>query len=185
MTTTPAHAGAEPFLGQVVMYPYNFCPRGWTSAQGQLMSIAANTALFSLLGTTYGGNGTTTFALPDLQGRGIIGQGNGPGLTPRVLGEEGGTTSTTLMMTQMPIHTHQTLMKNSSQGANSTRALRNGFAVTDDDYQPGAPPTPAAYLNEAAAPMGLAGGGQPFSNQAPYLTLFPCIALSGIFPQRP
>lgn len=185
MAMTPqAHAGSQPFLGQVVVYPYNFCPRGWATAQGQLLAIQSNTALFSLLGTTYGGNGVTSFALPNLSGRGFFGQGQGPGLSSRVQGETGGAETRTLTTTQMPAHTHATRLRVSAQGGDSVQALRNGFAVSANAYQAGAPPTPAAYLNSAAPSLGTAGGNQPFASRAPYLTLTPCIAIQGIFPSR-
>src|SRR5690606_5156315 len=97
---------SEPFLGEIRMVGFNFAPRGWAFCQGQLLSIAQNSALFSLLGTMYGGNGTTTFALPDLRGRSPVGMGNGPGLTPITQGELAGTENVTLLSTQMPMHTH-------------------------------------------------------------------------------
>ena len=177
-------ASYQPFLGQVVVYPYNFCPRGWAAAQGQILAIQSNTALFALLGTTYGGNGTTTFALPDLRGRGFFDQGQGPGLSFRVQGEQGGAETRTLNNQQMPIHTHTTRLRVSAQGGDSVQALRNGFAVSANAYQAGAPPTPAAYLNAAAPSLGTAGGNQPFASRAPYLTLTPCVAIEGIFPSR-
>src|SRR5215211_5023310 len=98
---------SEPFIGQIMLVPYNFAPRGWAFCQGQIMSIAQNTALFSLLGTTYGGNGQTTFALPDLQGRFPNGAGQGPGLSSYTLGQVAGAESVTLTQQQMPLHTHQ------------------------------------------------------------------------------
>lgn len=184
-TTTPAHAGSQPFLGQIIFYPYNFCPRGWATTQGQILSIAQNTALFSLLGTTYGGNGQTTFALPNLSGRSVVGQGNGPGLTPRDLGEQGGAESQTLTINEMPSHTHTGLMTTISANGDTTVAIRNGFAGVANSYQPGAPPiTPPAILNSAATVVTTAGGSQPFAMRSPALALTPCIAIQGIYPSR-
>src|SRR5215831_4079907 len=100
---------SEPFLGEIRMFGGNFAPRGWALCQGQLLSIAQNTALFSILGTTYGGNGQTTFALPGLRGRYPMQQGQGPGLSPRSLGEQGGSQTVTLLTNQMPAHTHSHL----------------------------------------------------------------------------
>src|SRR5690349_13883210 len=97
---------SEPFIGEIIMFAGNFAPRGWAFCQGQILSIAQNTALFSILGTTYGGNGQTTFALPDFRGRVPVGQGQGPGLSSYVLGEVSGTESTTLLTTNMPVHNH-------------------------------------------------------------------------------
>ena len=101
-----AKAAIEPFIGEITAYPYNFCPRGWLPADGRLIPIAQNTALFSLLGTVYGGDGRVTFALPDLRGRTLIGVGQGPGLTNRILGEIAGTENETLTISQIPAHNH-------------------------------------------------------------------------------
>lgn len=184
-TATPALAGAEPFIGQVIFYPYNFCPRGWQSASGQILSIAQNTALFALLGTTYGGNGQTTFALPDLRGRAALGQGSGPGLTPRTIGEQSGTETHTLTIAEMPTHAHTALVTTVATNGDSTFPVRNSFAGAANSYAPGAPPiTPPAALNAAATTVTNTGGNQPFAKRSPTLTLTPCIALEGIFPSR-
>lgn len=171
---------AEPFIGQINIFPYNFAPRGWAFCQGQLLSIAQNTALFSLLGTTYGGNGQTTFALPDLRGRAALSQGSGPGLSPYVLGQVGGTETRTLNSTNLPAHSHPFQLLATEDDANSKNAL-NGFFCN----------TTANFYNTAndGTKMGLqntgnAGGNQPFPILRPYLGLNFCIALNGVFPSR-
>lgn len=180
----PAIAGADPFVGQILFYPYNFCPRSTVAAQGQILAISSNTALFSLLGTTYGGNGTTTFALPDLRGRGVVNQGQGPGLSDRLLGEVGGAESLTLLTTEMPSHTHVGSMRGYAQNADTDTPVGNSFSTAANGFSPNAAPTPASYLNAAAATVATAGGSQPIAFRSPYLTLTPCIALQGIFPAR-
>jgi microcystin-dependent protein len=178
---------AEPFLAQIATFPFNFAPRGWALCNGQLMSISQNTALFSLLGTTYGGNGTSNFALPNLQGSVPLGAGQGPGLSLYDLGESGGTTDITLLTSEMPIHTH--FVNATTDRGNSTSASGNvpatGAAGTPQKptvaklYSTNAPNT---QLNSPA--LSVAGGSQPHNNMQPYLTLNFCIALLGIFPSR-
>ncbi len=171
---------SEPFLGQIILVGFNFAPRGYAFCQGQILSIAQNTALFSLLGTTYGGNGTTTFALPDLRGRVPNGQGQGPGLSNYTLGEVGGAETVTLVSTQMPAHTH--LLNCYTEDGNQGNANGNVLAST------GAAPPPYSNVapNSLMAPASIAaaGGSQPHENRSPYLTLNYCIALQGIFPSR-
>lgn len=191
--SAPAMAQAEPFIGQMMLFAGNFCPRGWQPANGQLVSIAQNTALFSILGTTYGGNGQTTFALPDLRGRVPVSVGQGPGLSDYTLGEVAGTETTTLLTTQMPIHTHQatatTLIKIAAgQVADTNKPAGNTFANTGplNVYYTGAPT--ANYMdNDTAATavtVGVQGGSQPFSIMQPYLAMQWCVAVEGIFPSR-
>lgn len=172
---------SEPFLGEIRMTGWNFASRGWALCNGQLMSIAQNTALFSLLGTTYGGDGITTFALPNLQGRVPIHQGQGPGLTNRTMGEMGGTETVTLIQTQMPAHTHAV---NASQNANNTSP---SAAFPGNDSRG----TPANIYNSAPdgtvmnpAMISPSGGNQPHENMQPYLCVSFMIALEGIFPSR-
>lgn len=172
---------SEPFLGMIQIFPYNFAPRGWAFCAGQILPIAQNTALFALLGTTFGGNGQTTFALPDLRGRVPVGAGQGPGLSSYDLGQVGGTESVTLITNQLPSHNHTvTIAVNSSEGgANSPaggflgKADPGPYAATTDNSIMGAQP-----------PTGLTGGNQPVPILQPYLTLQYCIALEGIFPSR-
>ena len=172
---------SEPFLGMIQIFPYNFAPRGWAFCAGQILPIAQNTALFSLLGTTFGGNGQTTFALPDLRGRVPVGVGQGPGLSSYDLGEVSGTESVTLNTNQLPQHNHTvTILVNGSEGgANSPanaflgKADPGPYAATADNSHMGAQP-----------PTGLTGGNQPFPILQPFLALQYCISLEGIFPSR-
>jgi microcystin-dependent protein len=156
-----------------MLVPYNFPPRGWALCNGQILPIAQNTALFSLLGTTYGGNGQTTFALPDLRGRVALSSGQGPGLSNYLLGQVGGDESVTLNVNQIPTHAHS--IGGTNSGSTSSRPAGNVNAQG------------GAYSSTSDSPMqptGGAGGGQPHSNIQPYLCLNYCIALEGIFPSR-
>lgn len=189
----------EPFLAMIMLWPCNFAPRGWAFCAGQLLSIAQNTALFSLLGTTFGGNGQTTFALPDMQGRVPVGAGNGNGLSPYVLGQMGGTENTTLTTNQMPIHTHAititlNLQVNNTKAAESIptstyNVLAAPYDVSNDNPIAGYTNTaPNTTLNVGTTPASgtitPAGGSQPFSILQPYTSLYYCIALEGIYPSR-
>lgn len=170
---------SEPFLGEIRLFPYNFAPRTWAFCSGQLLSIAQNTALFSLLGTTYGGDGITTFALPDLRGRSALSSGQGPGLQNYVLGEVSGVETVTLISTEMPMHNHQVLVSSTDSTAkNPTGNIPGGTA--SPVY---AAPTTG---NNLMAPQTLtvSGGSQPHENRSPFLVLNYCIALNGIFPSR-
>lgn len=179
----------EPFLGQIMMVGFNFAPRGWAFCNGQLLAISQNTALFSLLGTTYGGDGRTTFALPDLRGRCAVGMGQGPGLSNYSQGEMGGQENVTLIQTQMPTHTH-TLGASSSVGAvsdpsgaviaNNQVTIERGKTVPASAFNPG--PANATMNPQAISP---AGGNQPHENRQPYIAMNYIIALEGIFPPRP
>lgn len=167
---------SEPFLGELMLVPYNFAPRGWAFCNGQILSIAQNTALFSLLGTTYGGNGQTTFALPDLRGRVAVSSGQGPGLSNVDLGQLSGTETVTLLTTQMPAHNHGIAAANG--GATASRPGGN-VPAGGGTY---ASASDGAVMN--AAMVQNAGGGQPHENRQPFLGLNYCIALEGIFPSR-
>jgi microcystin-dependent protein len=173
---------ADPFVAEIRIFPFNFAPRGWAFCNGQLLPISQNTALFSLLGTTYGGNGQSTFALPDLQGKAPMQPGQGPGLSLHDLGEIAGSETVTLLQSEMPAHAH-TLMASTQAGEDPspgpTEAL--GRSVGASLYQPTTTPFVPMSLN-AVAP---AGGSLPHNNMMPYLTLNFCIALQGIFPPRP
>jgi microcystin-dependent protein len=171
---------AEPFLGQINIFPYNFAPRGWAFCQGQLLSIAQNTALFALIGTTYGGNGQTTFALPDLRGRAALGAGQGPGLSMYDLGEVTGSESVTLTINTMAAHGHPFQLLASETDANSKSAINAFFCNTASNfYQTAQDGTKMGLQN-----TGLTGGSQPFSILQPYLCLNFCIATEGVFPSR-
>lgn len=187
---TPAHAQAEPYIAQMMVFGGNFCPRGWASASGQIVSIAQNTALFSLLGTTYGGDGQTTFALPNLQGRSAVAQGQGPGLSNYSLGELGGAETVTLLTTQMPAHTHATVVDSNimtSTQAPNTNNPNGGslatFPVGRNVYFNG-PGDQTGMAGRGTATIAATGGNQPHENRAPYLAMTWCIAIEGIFPPR-
>jgi microcystin-dependent protein len=163
----------EPFLAQLNIFSFNFPPRGWAQCNGQLLAINQNQALFSLLGTTYGGNGQTNFALPDLQGRVPLHVGNG-----FVQGQVAGEQNHTLTVSEMPQHTHQVM--GSSITANAATPQGNFFASNT-----GAKPyNPAANESMSAATVSSAGGSQPHNNMSPYAVTNICIALTGIFPSR-
>jgi microcystin-dependent protein len=169
---------SDPFLGEIRILPYNFPPQGWAFCNGQIMAIAQNTALFSLLGTTYGGNGQTTFALPDLRGRAPVSSGQGPGLAMYSLGETGGTEGVTLVQNQMPVHGHAVMANDGPASAD-----RPGGSVPARTATPAYAAAPDGTSMNAAM-IGSAGGSQPVSTLPPFLTLNFCIALQGIFPSR-
>ncbi|MBX7185194.1 MAG: tail fiber protein [Vicinamibacteria bacterium] len=170
---------SNPFLGEIRLFGGNFPPRGWAFCNGQLLSIAANSALYSLIGTIYGGDGMTTFGVPDLRGRVPVGQGQGPGLSARVVGQLSGSETVTLTAAQMPQHTHQPRAF-SSAGTQASPANGTWAATAPPPgYSSG---TPGAAMNAAA--IGSAGGGQPHDNMIPFLGLSFIIATEGIYPSR-
>ena len=177
----------QPFLGQIQPFGFGFPPRGWALCNGQILAIAQNTALFSLLGTTYGGNGTTTFALPNLQDQTVVGTGQGPALTERVLGERGGSSTVALLQSENAIHNH--FVEATTDRGNMTASTGNVLA-TGGAGTPQRPTTakhystnpPNTQLNPLA--LGVSGVGLPHNNMQPYLTLNFCIAMQGVFPQR-
>lgn len=174
---------AQPFLAEIIWFAGNFAPRGWAFCQGQILSIAQNTALFSLLGTTYGGNGQTTFALPDFRSRVAAGTGQGPGLPSMDLGEESGSPTVTLISTEMPAHTHVvTEGGNTTDGnPNATKSPANAYPGYSDSA-----PLYASASNANMAPIncGIAGGSQPHNNMQPYLGMNYIIAIAGVYPSR-
>lgn len=173
---------ADPFVAEIRIFPFNFAPRGWAWCDGQLLPLSQNTALFSLLGTTYGGNGSSNFALPNLQGRAPMHPGQGPGLSLHDLGETGGSETVTLLESEIPAHNHNIGVSPDIADLHRPTAARvparsqPGFAYTEQL----APLTTMAPESLAAA-----GGDQPHNNMQPYLTFYFCIALQGTFPQRP
>jgi microcystin-dependent protein len=176
---------ADPFVAEIRIFPFNFAPKGWAFCDGQILPISQNTALFSLLGTTYGGDGKSTFALPDLQGSVPMHPGQGPGLSLFDLGQIGGSESITLLISEIPAHTHgvgRALndVGNSTSPANAVWAQagagRGGAALYVDGS-----PTGKVNVNS----LSVTGGGLPHNNMQPYLTLNFCIALQGVFPPRP
>lgn len=183
----------EPFIGEIKLFGFYFAPKYHALCNGQTLSIASNTALFSLLGTTYGGNGQTTFQLPDLQGRMAVGQGNGAGLPSFFMGEKIGHVNTTMTTANMPAHSHTTSAVNMRIRSNSN----NGGENSPDGGFPGINNSQGIYAstagnNEFMAPAAVTvsgstdptGSGYPFSNVNPYLVMNFCIATSGIFPSR-
>ena len=173
-----------PFIGQIALFPFTFAPIGWARCDGQLLPIQQNTTLFALLGTFYGGNGTTNFGLPNLNGdqRAFMGQGQGPGLSQRVLGEEIGVGTVSLTTSEMPSHTHA--MTQYSGAANKFQTPNTGFALVDPLTNSFAPPGTNPVTNLSPSTLSVAGGGQAHNNYQPVLVLSYCIALQGIFPPR-
>lgn len=168
---------ADPFVAEIRIFPFNFAPKGWAWCDGQLLPLSQNTALFSLLGTTYGGNGKSNFALPDLQGRAPMHPGQGPGLSLHDLGETGGSETVSLLESEIPAHSHA--FRGSLDDDDSTLPANQAPGQLSIVYGPAASVTSMAP--EALAP---AGGDQPHNNLQPYLTFYFCIALQGVFPPR-
>jgi microcystin-dependent protein len=170
---------ADPFVAEIRIFPFNFAPKGWAWCDGQLMPLSQNTALFSLLGTTYGGDGKSNFALPDLQGRAPMHPGQGPGLSLHDLGETGGSETVTLLQSEIPAHSHslsvssQLGLENSPQSQN----LANGDGI--NLYAPA-----SSFVSMAPEMLAPSGGDQPHNNMQPYLTFYFCIALQGVYPPR-
>ncbi len=168
---------ADPYVGEIRLFAGNFAPNGWALCNGQVIAIADNDTLFTLLGTTYGGDGQTTFALPDLRGRAPLHQGAGPGLTPRALGQSGGSEQVTLGVPEMPAHSHA---QNATSAAAQPAAGPSGSvlaATAVNVYGSGTPTTAMA-----AGAIAAVGGGEPHDNMAPYVALNYIIALFGIYP---
>lgn len=177
----------EPLLGTIIMFAGNFAPRGWALCQGQLLAISSNTALFSILGTTYGGDGRTTFGLPDLRGRAPVQQGSGPGLSNRTLGQRGGVEQVTLSQAQLPVHSHAaTATQNVVAGAGDSNAPSGRIPaglVRETAYSSLAAD---AQLSAGSVDVTVqnAGSGQAVDTLSPYLAINFIIALQGIFPSR-
>ena len=174
---------SSPFVAEIRIFPFNFAPTGWAFCDGQILPISQNTALFALLGTVYGGDGKSTFALPDMQGNAPMQPGQGQGLSLRDLGEMSGVESITLLQSEIPVHTH-TIGTMTDPGnlqlPGPDRSLARSVNATA--YQSN---TSANLQMMAPQSLSLAGGGLPHNNMQPYLTLNFCIALQGIFPPRP
>jgi len=173
---------SDPFVAEIRIFGFNFAPKGWAFCDGQILPISQNTALFSLLGTTYGGNGLSTFALPNFQGCGGVHEGQGPGLSQRFLGETAGEQFVSLVNSEMPVHTHTA--NATSDAATLPGPKDNIWAQAVGDVS--AFPYYKATGSDLMAPFALtlAGGSQPHNNMMPYLVLNFCIALQGVFPPR-
>ena len=198
LPAAPAQAGADPYIGEVMLVGFSWCPRAYLPAAGQLLAIRENAALFSLLGTIYGGDGRTTFALPDLRGRTPIGSGRGSGLSDIPVGSRGGAEQVTLSQAQLPSHSHaaatdvtadvkarataQLADRVSPVGAVLGRAAGNTFHTGPADQDMGASAVQANVT--AATTVGNAGGSQPVGIRSPYLGMTWCIAVQGLFPPR-
>jgi microcystin-dependent protein len=173
---------ASPFVAEIRIFPFNFAPTGWAFCDGQILPLSQNTALFSLLGTTYGGDGKSTFALPDLQGNAPMQPGQGQGLSLRDLGELGGVESVTLLVSEIPVHTHTLQADNVDPADLNIPAPNRVLALSQNAfaYQP----SNAGIGAMAFQGLPPTGGGLPHNNMQPYLTLNFCIALQGVFPPR-
>ena len=179
--TSNLSVAQDNYIGEIKMFAGNFAPNGWAFCDGQLLPIAQNTALFSLLGTTYGGNGTTTFALPDLRGRVAMHAGNGPGLSPRALGQQSGVENTTLTISNLPPHSHTVALN-----ANSDLGTSN---IPTDNFPANTSTLDKEYATTATTTMGSTttssmGSGVSFSNMQPYIVVRFIIALQGIYPTQ-
>ncbi len=177
---------SEPYLGEISMFGGNFTIRGYAPCNGQLLSISQNTALFSILGTTYGGNGRTDFGLPDLRGRCAIGVGQGAGLSSFILGQNGGSQNVTLNINQMPAHSHPVTVtpkgiNNTGDTADPTDAFAANSGTLDKEYRKTGT---QVNMGSASAITVITGGNQPHENMQPFLVVTFLIAIEGIFPQR-
>ena len=172
---------SDPFVGQLALVGFNFAPVGWQLAQGQVVAISQNTALFSLLGTQYGGNGTSTFALPNMQGNVPVGTGLGAGLSQYTIGEMGGSSTVTLLASETPNHNHTCMAR--SALSNATTPVGNSLADNKAGNLYTSTATPLAPMAPTAIPL-FNGGSQPHQNMMPYLGMYWIIAFQGVFPAR-
>ena len=175
---------SEPFIGEIRLFGGNFAPRGWSFCDGQLVAIQSNPALFSLLGTSYGGDGRSTFGLPNLQGRAPMGTGRGPGLSDRRLGEQTGATTETLTEQQLPSHNHP-MQGSSTVATEDGQTFPTGHVLgTDEEEEAQVLYTSGARQNFATTAISSFGGGQAHDNVQPHIALNYIIALEGLFPER-
>jgi microcystin-dependent protein len=173
---------SDPFVAEIRIFPFNYAPRGWAWCDGQLLPLSQNTALFSLLGTTYGGNGMSNFALPDLQGRAPMHPGQGPGLSLHDLGETGGSETVTLLESEIPSHSHA--LRASSDFAELQQPTPNRSLARSQNANAYQTVTNQQIRSMADLSLAPAGGDQPHNNLQPYLTFYFCIAMQGIYPPR-
>jgi microcystin-dependent protein len=173
---------SSPFVAEIRIFACNFAPTGWATCDGQLLPISQNTALFSLLGTFYGGDGKSTFALPNIDGSATLNQGQGPGLSDYFLGQQGGEEFLTLLQSEMPVHNHNFAVSTEAgvQGT-LTNEVVLGKSTAGSLYQTN---TSASLVQMNFQALSIAGGSLPHNNMSPYLTLLYCIALQGVFPPR-
>lgn len=171
---------ADPFVAEIRIFPFSFAPKGWAFCAGQLLPLSQNTALFSLLGTTYGGNGSSNFALPNMEGNAPMHPGQGNGLSQHFLGEVGGATSVTLVQNEMPSHTH---ILNTAAGDQAESNVPTNFAMSRS-VNGNAYAAPGTVVQTAPNTLAITGSSAPHNNMQPYLTLNFCIALQGVFPPR-
>ncbi|SEJ01461.1 Microcystin-dependent protein [Dyadobacter sp. SG02] len=170
----------DPFVAEIRIFPFNFAPKGWAWCNGQLLPISQNTALFSLLGTTYGGDGKSTFALPDLQGSVPMHPGQGPGLSLRDLGEASGSETVTLLESEIPLHNHTIRgVQDSAETSTPSGTALVSISQEGSVYLPGNP-----NVNMAITTLSMTGGNLPHNNMQPYLTCYFNIAMQGVFPPR-
>ena len=187
--STTSSAKANPYIGEMMEVGFNFCPRGWASTEGQLQAISQNTALFSLLGTTFGGDGRTTFGLPDLRGRASVADGRGAGLQNYRLGSRQGQESVTLTLNNLPSHAHQAGVRSVTAAPDTASPAGASFTVLPGDaYNRSVDPGPIGsqpnFLNPQTVQMTSSGGQQPMQNMMPALGVRTCISLFGVFPSR-
>jgi microcystin-dependent protein len=172
----------QPYLGEIQIFGFNFAPRQWALCNGTTLAVSQNTALFSLLGTNYGGNGTSTFQLPNLTNRSPCSQGQGPGLTSRVIGETFGEDSVTLTQAEMPAHIHTAVLHRTTVATNKAATPAAGYGLYVPADKTSAVPNGTPNTTFAPNMIGTTGGNQPHDNHQPYLALNFCIALYGNFP---
>lgn len=186
MSSQTAEAGNSAYLGEMFIMPYTFCPRGTISAEGQLLPINQYSALFSLLGTQYGGDGRTSFAVPDLRGRIALGQGSGAGLSPKRNGERGGSETSIIVQSNIPSHTHRVGIQTYDDPANSTTPKGNAFGISADNTYVSNETSPSGkFMNSLSVTMDSSGGNSSeMTNMQPSLVLRTCIAVTGTFPSR-
>ena len=172
----------DPFVAEIRIFPFNFAPKGWAFCDGQILPLSQNTALFSLLGTTYGGDGKSNFALPNMQGNAPMHPGQGPGLSLHDLGETGGSGTVSLLESEIPSHSHALMA--SSTNSSKPNPAGNALARISGGATPYIAPAGAPLVNFSDNALAPAGGDQPHNNMQPYLTLNFCIALQGVYPPR-
>ena len=181
-STQNSFAGASPYIGDVMAVGFNFCPRGWTEADGKLLPVGQYSALFSLYGTMYGGDGRSTFGVPDLRGRVAMSKGTGPGLTPRTEGQKSGSETNTLIAAQMPQHNHR--INTTETSLNTHDPNGSIFATFDDPNNIYMNNSPTINHQMATNAVTNSGGGQPVNNMQPFLVINYCVALEGVYPSR-